>query len=181
MSEVLAETFPKWDLIEFSAPRRRNQPAFTMIWCNGRAPGGRERIEERLGRKLDWGDAGDKKWNDYAGLLIVGARGLLHSTGHNMTFSLLPEADFKDLLGPPRSLPRSPGHEREWLDAIRGGTPPCSNFVDYGSLLTEFLLLGNVATQCEGAIEYDPQAGVIVNNESAKRLCKAVYREGWKL
>ncbi len=55
--------------------------------------GGRERIDERLGRKLDWGDAGDKKWNDYARLLIVGSRGMLHSTGHNMTFSLLPAAN----------------------------------------------------------------------------------------
>ncbi|HOB99603.1 MAG TPA: Gfo/Idh/MocA family oxidoreductase [Verrucomicrobiota bacterium] len=181
MSEVLTDTLPKWELIEFTAPRRGNQPAFTMVWCNGRAPGGRERIEESLGRKLDWGDAGDRKWNDYAGLLIVGARGMLHSTGHNMTFSLLPEADFKDLLGPPRSLPRSPGHEREWLDAIRGGAAACSNFADYGSLLTEWLLLGNVATQTEGAIEYDPHTGRVVNNESANRLCKAIYREGWTL
>ena len=106
---------------------------------------------------------------------------MLHSTGHNMTFSLLPEADFQDLLGPPRSLPRSPGHEREWLDAIRGGASACSNFADYGSLLTEWLLLGNVATQTEGAIEYDPRAGRVVNNESANRLCKALYREGWTL
>jgi predicted dehydrogenase len=180
-SELLTDTFPRWELIEFAAPRRKDRPAFTMTWCNGRAPGGRERIEDRLGRKLDWGDAGEKKWNDYAGLLVVGSRGRLHSTGHNMTFSLLPAADFQDLLGPPRTLPRSPGHEREWLEAIRGGPPPCSNFVDYGSLLTEFLLAGNIATQTGGVIEYDPLAGRIVNNPSANQLCAAVYRDGWTL
>jgi len=93
-------------------------PAFKMTWCN-RSPEGRARAETILGRKLDWGDAGEKKWKDYAGILISGSRGTMYSTGHNMSFTLMPEAEFKELLGPPRNLPRSPGHEREWLNAIR--------------------------------------------------------------
>ena len=93
----------------------------------------------------------------------------------------MPEADFKELLGPPRKLPRSPGHEKEWLQAIRGGAPACSNFVDYGSLLTEFLLLGNIATQTSSPIEYDPLAGRVTNSEAANKLCRANYREGWVL
>lgn len=180
VSETVTDTFPKWELIDFEAPPRAGLPAFKMTWCN-RSPEGRERAETILSRKLDWGDAGEKKWKDYAGILISGSRGTMHSTGHNMSFTLMPEAEFKELLGPPRQLPHSPGHEREWLNAIRGGAPACSNFVDYGSLQTEFLLLGNIATQVEGPIEYDPLAGRVTNSEAADKLCRANYREGWVL
>ena len=180
VSETVTDTFPKWELIDFEAPPRAGLPAFKMTWCN-RSPEGRERAETILGRKLDWGDAGEKKWKDYAGILIAGSRGTMYSTGHNMSFTMLPENEFKELLGPPRTLPRSPGHEREWLNAIRGGAPACSNFVDYGSLLTEFLLIGNMATQVEGPIEYSPLSGRVTNNEAANKLCRANYREGWAL
>lgn len=180
VSESLTDTFPKWELIDFEAPARAGLPPFKMTWCN-RAPQGRERAETILGRKLDWGDAGEKKWKDYAGILVVGSRGTMYSTGHNMSFTLIPETELKDLLGPPRTLPRSPGHENEWLRAIRGGEPACSNFVDYGSLQTEFLLLGNIATQVEGPIEYDPLASRVTNNSAANALGRANYREGWVL
>jgi len=179
-SELVTDTFPKWEQIDFEAPPRAGLPAFKMTWGN-RAPEVRERAETILGRKLDWGDAGEKKWKDYAGILVAGTRGTMYSTGHNMSFTMMPEADFKDLLGPPRQMPRSPGHEREWLNAIRGGPAACSNFVDYGSLQTEFLLLGNIATQVEGTIEYDPLTGRVANNEAANRLCRKNYREGWVL
>jgi hypothetical protein len=98
-----------------------------------------------------------------------------------MTFTMLPEEQFKDLLGPPRRLPHSPGHEREWINAVRGGEPACSNFPGYGSLLTEFLLLGNVATQVNAPLEYDPLSGQFVSSEAANRLCQATYRDGWTL
>jgi hypothetical protein len=181
MSEVLEDTFPKWELIQFEAPPRVGLPAFRLTWCNGRCAEGREHIEERLGRKLDWGDFGEKKWADYAGLLVVGSRATLYSTGHNMSFSLLPDGEWRDLLGPPRELPRSPGHEREWLNAIRGGPAPWSNFVDYGSLLTEFVLLGNLATRFDVPIEYDPVAGRVTNHAAADAACRPPYREGWRI
>lgn len=180
VSERVTDTFPKWEQIDFEAPPRAGLPAFKMTWGN-RAPEARERAETILGRKLDWGDAGEKKWKDYAGILISGSRGTMYSTGHNMSFTMMPESQFKELLGPPRKLPHSPGHEMEWLRAIRGGEPACSNFVDYGSLLTEFLLLGNIATLTDGPIEYDPLAGRVINNEAANKLCRANYREGWVL
>jgi hypothetical protein len=181
MSEVLTDTFPKWELIRFEAPARAVQAPFEMHWCNGRSPEGRERIEERLGRRLDWGDSGEKKWADYAGLLVVGTRATLYSTGHNMSFTLLPEGQGDDLLGPPRDLPRSPGHEREWLAAMRGGPAPWSNFVDYGSRLTEFLLLGNLATRFDSVIEYDPLAGRVTNHPGADAASHPEYRQGWTL
>jgi hypothetical protein len=42
-------------------------------------------------------------------------------------------------------------------------------------------MLGNVATQFEGAIEYDPAAGAITNNKEANRALRRDYRTGWEL
>jgi len=42
-------------------------------------------------------------------------------------------------------------------------------------------MLGNVATQLRGALQYDPVAGKIVNNKEANKLLYCPYREGWTL
>jgi len=77
-------------------------------------------------------------------------------------------------------MPRSVGHQLEWLRACRGGKPALSNF-DYSGPLNEFLQLANVATQIDGPLEYDPLAGRIVSNEQADKLLQSEYRAGWSL
>ncbi len=175
-------TFPKWEIIRYDFPARGNMPPVRINWYNGagRAPGPRDQIEEMMGRRLDWGDAGEKKWRDHAGCLLVGTKGMIHSTGHNMSFTLLPEDKFKDFERPAPSLPRSRGHEREWLDACKGGPPAMSNF-DYAGPLTQFVLLGNVATLFEQKIEFDPLAMKIVNVAEANKALSREYRQGWLL
>ncbi len=181
VSERTRVNFPVWEIVRFHVPARGALPPITFNWFNGkRGPGVRKRIEDRLGYRLDWGDAGERKWNDHGGTLIVGTEGKLHSIAHNTTVKLIPEKKFTGLQDPPPVLPRSIGHEREWLRACRGGPPAASNF-DYSGPLTEFNMLGNVATQFEHAIEYDPVAGRITNNEEADRALHRKYREGWEV
>jgi len=175
-------TFPKTEIIRYDIPARPNMAPVTINWYNGggRAPGPRGKIEEMLGRRLDWGDAGEKRWQDHAGCLLVGEKGMLHSTGHNTSYTLLPEAKFQGFEKPEPTLPRSRGHEREWADACKGGPPAMSNF-NYAGPLAEFVLLGNVATQVKEKIEFDPMAMKIVNNEKANSALRREYRQGWSL
>ena len=43
-------------------------------------------------------------------------------------------------------FPKSPGHEKEWFDAMRDSKKPAmSNFPNYAGPLTETILLGNLA------------------------------------
>jgi hypothetical protein len=140
----------------------------------------RAEIEGLLGRPLDWGDNGAKKWVDHAATLLIGSEGKLWANGHNTEFTLIPEEEFQGMAGPPQTLLRSPGHEREWLDACRGGEPAWSNF-EYATPLAEFLHLGNVATQFDHAIEYDCLACEIVNDPSASAALTREYRQGWEL
>ena len=182
VSGIHKETFPRWEIIRYDFPARGDMPPVRINWYNGAgtAPGPRDQIEEMMGRQLDWGDAGEKRWRDHAGCLLVGTKGMLHSTGHNTSFTLLPEHKFKDFKGPSPSLPRSRGHEREWLDACKGGPPAMSNF-DYAGPLTEFVLLGNVATQFEQKLEFDPLVMKIVNVAQANKALRREYRQGWSL
>ena len=105
---------------------------------------------------------------------------MLHANGHNTEITLLPAEKFEGFEGPAESLPRSRGHENEWLDACKGGPTAMSNF-DYSVPLTEFVLLGNVATLCGKPIEYDPCAMKIINMDQASAALRRQYREGWTL
>ena len=175
-------TFPKTEIIRYDVPARGTMPPVRVNWYNGggRAPGPRGKIEEMMGRRLDWGDAGEKRWQDHAGCLLIGTKGMLHSTGHNTSYTLLPKAKFEGFELPEPTLPRSRGHEREWVDACKGGPAAMSNF-NYADPLAEFVLLGNVATQFEGKIEFDPIKMKVVNNAKADGALRREYREGWSL
>ncbi len=176
-------SFPRWEIITYEFPQRDTLPPVTLRWYNGHniPASQRQKLEDLLGRKLDWGDAGEKKWNDYAGCILVGSKGLIHATGHNMSFSLLPEARFRDFDGPPKTLPRTPGHEVEWFQACRGGPKAMSNF-EYAGRLAEFVLLGNIATQFSEALEFDPVACSFGSHAEANQaLRRDVYRPGWEI
>jgi hypothetical protein len=182
VSGVHKRSLPKWEIIHYDFPARGDIPPVRINWYNGpgRAPGPRLMIEQLMGRRLDWGDAGEKKWLDHAGCLLIGTKGMIHSTGHNMSFSLLPQDKFKDFEGPPKTLPRARGHEREWLEACKGGPQAMSSF-GYAGRLAEFVLLGNVSTLVGEPIEFDPVAMKIENNIEADRALKHTYRAGWSL
>ncbi len=174
--------FPKWEIVRYEVPARGGLPPVKLTWYNGGSgPGVREEIEEKFGERLHWGDAGEPLWRDHAGTLILGTKGRLHANAHNTTIRLLPEEQFKGVnLERPEELPSSRGLERDWLLAADGGPKPWSNF-DYAGPLIEFLMLGNVATQVEGPIEYDPPAMKIAGNAEADALLTPEYREGWAL
>jgi len=173
-------SFPKWEHVQWHVPQRGELPPITFHWHNGSSrPNVKEDLKALLGRELGWGP---KDWGDWAGHLIIGTEGKILASGHNATFVMLPDEKFREVKKDmPEKVDRSAGHERDWLNACRGGKPAWANY-DYSGPLTEFNMLGNVATQFEGVLEYDPLEGKIVNNEEAdKALTMGEYREGWKL
>ena len=181
VSSINRLSFPKWEVIKWSIPARAEFPPITFTWHNGRAPGSRELLEGKLGDGLDWGDKKRKKWDDFAGALIIGDKGYIHTTGHNATFRLLPEEKFKGIQTErPEKVQASQGHEQDWYNACRGGVTPWANF-DYADALNEFLMLGNVATQFEDKLQFDPVALKVVNNAEADSLLRSEYRQGWRL
>ena len=64
--------------------------------------------------------------------------------------------------------------------AIEGGPPATSNF-SYSGILTEAMLLGNVAIRAGKAIEWDGPNLHVTNCSEANQYIKQEYRKGWTL
>lgn len=181
VAAIEPDRFPEWERVRYEVPARGDMPPVTVHWINGpTAPGAKETLESLAG-DLDWGDKKEKKWADHAGCIVTGPEGTIQATSHNMSFNLLPREKFEGFGGPPQTLPRSTGHEREWLEAVKGGPQPMSHF-GYSGPLNEFLQLGNIAAQMPGVtLEYDPLVGRITNNAQADAMLRREYRSGWSL
>jgi predicted dehydrogenase len=183
VSRINKISYPKWAAVHYKVPARGNQPPCDWYWIGGlSAPGWREKIEERLGRKLTWDG---KNWADQRHSLIVGEKGTVFAEGSNFSFRFLPTDKFKGVdTGNPKRYPRVPdeynGHEADWLRACRDGQYTVSDFRNSGPY-TEFMLLANVASQIPDPFEYDPIEGRITNNEQANALLTGARREGWAL
>jgi hypothetical protein len=170
-------SFPRWEVIKWEIPARTGLPPITITWYNGPTP----RVADVLAVAMKGVSAKDENLWRFAGTLIVGTKGSIHTTGHNMWFRLLPEEQFQGVQRDrPETVADSRGPEQDWFAACRGGKPPWSNF-DHASALNEFLMLGNVATQFENKLEFDPFAMKIVNDPAADALLHYDYRQGWSL
>jgi hypothetical protein len=177
-------SYPAWEVVHFRIPARAQMPPVTIHWVNG---GGltspsRKKIEEHVGRQLDWGDVGEKKWKEFAGSLIVGTKGMLLGGGHSATTELLPAPQFQGVQKDgPKKLLGWQGPERDWVRAAKGEkVTPMSSFNLAGPYM-EMMLLANVATLFNAELEYDPLDGRIVNNPEADALLRRPYRVGWSL
>jgi hypothetical protein len=93
---------------------------------------------------------------------------------------LLPEKDFADYQRPAETIPRSPGHHEEWLQACKTRAPTSADFV-YSGWLTEANHLGNVAYRCGQKIEWDAARLKATNVPEADRFIRREYRAGWVL
>jgi hypothetical protein len=171
-------SFPRWERINWKVPARAEFPPITITWYSGDAPGLKEIMARLSPDPRELKDRGD--WV-FAGTLIVGTKGSIHTTGHNMWFRLVPEEQFANVQRTrPETVEASRDPEPDWSAACRGGKPAWSNF-DYADALNEFLMLGNVATQFEETLEFDCAKMKIVNNVAADGLLRCEYRQGWSL
>ncbi len=112
--------------------------------------------------------------------VFVGSKGYLGTSGRGEGVGLLPGSRWEAYTLPPRMLTRSPGHQRDWIRACKGGEPACSNFGVAGPY-TEWMVLGAVATRVEGKFLWDPKKMEFTNNREANKYVKPMYRKGWEL
>jgi hypothetical protein len=143
--------------------------------------------------KLHWYDGGllperpaeleeNRALDPEDGIIFVGDEGKMLVTGWGGEHPrLLPESRDKEYRRPPKTLPRSKGHHREWIEACKGGPSPRSNF-DFAGPLTEAVLLGSVCIRNGGdKLTWDSEALKITNDPDANKLLHYEYRKGWIL
>ena len=168
------ETYPQACIVRYNFPARADMPPVKFSWYDGGLkPPRPEELEE--GRPLK-GEADEDE-----GLLFVGDRGKILCSFSGADPKLIPESKMKSFQQPPKTLPRSPGNEREWLDACKGGkTKPGGNF-EFSGLVTETLLLGNVATRLGQKLDWDRSNLKVTNSKTAQNYVHPQRRTGWDL
>jgi len=156
------ETHPQGVMTRFEFPARGTHPPVAIHWYDGglRPPRPPELEDDR-----GWG----------YGVLYVGDKGKM--LGHR----LIPETSMRAFGKAPKTLPRSPGHYKEFVDACRGGPAPGSNFVDHAGLLSEVCMLSNVSVRAGKKIGWDGVGMKVTNDASANAFLGRAYRTGWSL
>jgi predicted dehydrogenase len=114
------------------------------------------------------------------GILLVGDKGTIMGGGWSRSPRIIPEVKMREYGRPPKLLPRSPGHHRNWLDACKGGAKACSDF-GYSARLTEFVLLGDVAVRAKKKILWDGPNMKATNAPGVQPFVQEPYRPGFDL
>jgi predicted dehydrogenase len=143
---------------------RGKMPALKLVWHQGTS-------KPELWRKGEI-----PKWND--GILFIGDKGMILANYGKHT--LLPEDKYADYKRPDPSIPSSPGHHQEWIQACKTGGPTGSNF-EYAGKLTEANHLGNLAFRVGRKITWDAENMTCPGAPEADPFIHRKYREGWSL
>jgi hypothetical protein len=174
-SDRYEETYPLASIVRYNFPARTDMPPVKFTWYDGGLkPPRPEELEENRPMKV-------AEEEEDEGLLFVGDRGKILCSFHGGHPQLIPESKMRNYKQPPKTLPRSPGNEREWLDACKGSkVKPGGNF-EFSGLVTETLLLGNVASRTGQKLNWDRSNLKVPNSDAAQKLISPERRKGWEL
>jgi hypothetical protein len=165
------ETLPLASTVHFEFPARGDLPPVELhSYDGGRLPPRPEELED--GRELNRED----------GLLFVGEKGKMLVEGWGGSSPrLIPEKRMHEYKRPPKTLPRSIGHHKEWIAGCKTGAATRSDF-DFAGPLTEAVLLGTVCVRMGGGkLIWDSENLKITNVPEANKYIHYEYRKGWTL
>src|SRR5579872_3488533 len=168
------ETYPQASIIRYQFAARGDMPPVKFTWYDGGLkPARPEELEP--GRPLK--GTGDED----EGLLFIGNSGKILCGFNGRGPKLIPQSKMDAFQPPPKTLPRSPGNEREWLDACKGGKTKTGGNFEFEGMVTETLLLGNVAVCTGEPISWDRNNLKITNSDAAQKMVAPERRKGWEL
>ena len=174
-SRVFPESAPRFSRIVYDFPAKGERPALRVVWRDGELGGPRP---EGLPEGTAWpayADPGSQLW--------IGDRGSLLADVYGDKVLLLDPAKQKEVSAspPPPKYPRLKNVYVEWVEAIKAGAQPGSNFAGHASALTQMVLLGNLAVRAQKAVEIDPATGQVRTTGIPDDYINPVYRKGWTL
>jgi predicted dehydrogenase len=162
-------TCAPWVIARYEFPARGpDQPAVKLTWYD--PPKKPPMLAEwKLDEKLQG-----------EGVMFIGEKGMMY-TNYDVHV-LLPAEKFKDAKPPAQTIPPSPGHQRQWMDACLANNPSAvAAPFSYGALLTETALLGVASYRAGKELEWDAANLKIPNAPEAEGFFDYDYRDGWTL
>jgi predicted dehydrogenase len=167
------DSYPVAETITYQFPARGNMPPARMTWYDGGLKPPRPAVL----------DDGRMMGDEDGGCLLVGDKGMLMCGTYGANPRLLPEQLMQDYERPEKTIPRSPGIHEEWIAAIKAGKKSTTDF-EYSGLLTEVMLLGNVALRMKDSktvLQWDGEKMEVTNLPEANQFIHKEYRQGWSL
>ena len=171
-TQVFPETAPRSSRIVYEFPSRDGRPPLTFVWRDGGV---------NPTRPQDW--PADRLWPfDTSGQTWIGEKASLVAGTYGENPRLTDEKRDDELKASPpaQKYPRTKGVYAEWIEAIKTGTQPGSNF-GYAGPFTELVLLGNLSVRLQRPVDLNPQTGEILTPGIPEEWLRPTYRAGWKL
>jgi len=172
-SKFTKDSCPRAEVVTYDFPARGSMPPLKLTWWDGGLmPLRPEELEP--GRMM--GDSG-------GGVLFVGDKGKIMCSTYSNNPRIIPESKMKEYKRPEKTIPRSPGIHEEWVEAIKAGKKSTTDF-SYSGLLTESMLLGNIAVRAKEhktVLEWDGDKMEFTNLPEANEFIHKEYRMGWSL
>lgn len=161
---------PSSCIINYVFPAKGDRGEVKLQWLDGKY-----KIPKAKGMKSDV-ETPDN------GCVYLGSEHILQHSSHGGNPSIV-DTKADQFKAPEETLERSPGHYKEWMDAIRAGDPSKakSNF-DVAVPLTETLLLGTIGSLLGPgtSLTWDAEK-MSTGNADADKLVSHNYRDGWTL
>jgi hypothetical protein len=168
-TELSDETAPAAAMYHYKFPARGQRPAVDLFWYDGGVmPPRPDCLEPNRNLPRDGGS------------LILGDQGAILSGSWSASPRIIPEQKMRQYKLPPKTIPRSKGHHRDWINACKGGPPASSNFT-YGARLTEIALLGIVALRTGKTLYWDGPNMRATNAPEVAPLVHGHFRKGWEI
>ena len=168
------ETYPQAEIIHYDFASRGDMPPVRFTWYDGG-------LKPPRPMELEEGRPFRGESDEDEGLLFVGDAGKILCGFNGRNPKLIPQSKMDAYKQPPKTLPRSPGNEREWLNACKGSKEkPGGNF-EFENLVTETLLLGNVAALTGEKLTWDRATMKVNNSDLAQKYIHPERRKGWDL
>ncbi len=199
------ETYPGWAKVTFHFPAREALGPVKFVWYEGSKDGqtkilpgpelvpGAKKTDQGVSiffesHKWMYRDVNNKLKDVSSGSFLIGDKAVLFSPDENGSeaYIITDSGSTEKLTGGPQILPSNGGGDegmkREWIAAIKANRPEMaySNF-DFAGMLTETILLGNVAIRAGKLLEWDGPQLRFTNAFDANQYLKREYRSGWSI
>jgi predicted dehydrogenase len=189
------ERYPMGSRVRWDIPARGEFPALKVYWYEGlnetttgkaqgnlRAAKGDDRnlppllLELRKQYPDEGLDSGD------SGSLYVGEKGVIFTGTYGDKMHIVPYEKMAETPAPPKTLPRPKNIFTDFLDAVRNGKTETAVPFEYGTRLTEFAILGNLAMKAGKGrkVMWDGPAMKVTNLPELNAWVQRPARDGWK-
>ncbi|NGO39473.1 Gfo/Idh/MocA family oxidoreductase [Limisphaera ngatamarikiensis] len=190
------ERYPLGSRIRWDIPARGDLPPLKVYWYEGLNPTTNERPQGALRaavgdarnlpplllelrrqypeEELDRGDSGT---------LYVGEKGIIFTGTYGERMHVVPWARMREIPEPPRTLPRPKNIFADFLEAVREGRTDTAASFEYGTRLTEFCALGNLAQMAGPGrkVEWDGPNMRVTNIPELNARVQRENRPGWRI